>query len=68
MLQRVYYFAKKIAKEIIREVEASIVDPVMQEELIAAGTHRADPQEADPQEHGQGRPDRAVRSQEGGAG
>jgi len=44
MLQRIYYFAKKIAKEIIREVEASIVDPVMQEELTIAGTHRADPQ------------------------
>jgi len=34
MLQRVYYFAKKIAKETIREAEASIVDPVLQEELI----------------------------------
>lgn len=62
MLQRVYYFAKKIAKDIIREVEASIVDPVMQEELVAAGTHRAAPQEIQ-----QGHPGPAGGSPEGGA-
>ncbi|MCO6456457.1 MAG: Na/Pi cotransporter family protein [Pirellulaceae bacterium] len=44
MLQRLYYFAKKIAKEVIREVEASIADPVLAEELSAGGAHRVNPQ------------------------
>jgi hypothetical protein len=28
--QRQYYFAKKIAKEVVREVEASVEDPVLE--------------------------------------
>ena len=33
IIQRDYYFAKKIAKEIIREVKASIEDPILSDEL-----------------------------------
>lgn len=32
-MQREYYFAKKVAKEVVREIEASIEDPVMEDEL-----------------------------------
>jgi hypothetical protein len=39
IIQRHCYFVQKIAKEIIQEAEASIEDPVMQEELAAAATH-----------------------------
>lgn len=39
MMQRVYYFAKKIAKETVREVEATIEDPVTEEELASAQGH-----------------------------
>ena len=35
LIQREYYFAKKIAKEVLREVEASIEDPVLEGELGA---------------------------------
>ncbi len=35
MMQRGYYFAKRIAKEIIREVQASIQDPVLHDEMAA---------------------------------
>lgn len=38
IIQRDYYFAKKIAKEIVRELEASIEDPVLKAELTAAAT------------------------------
>ena len=37
IIQRDYYFARKIAKEIVREVNASIEDPVLSDELAAAG-------------------------------
>lgn len=33
LIQREYYFAKKIAKEVVRETEASIEDPVLEKEL-----------------------------------
>jgi hypothetical protein len=36
IIHRNYYFAKKIAKEIVREVEASIEDPILTDELAAA--------------------------------
>jgi phosphate:Na+ symporter len=36
IIQREYYFAKKIAKEIIRLDEDSIEDPVIKEELVVA--------------------------------
>ncbi|MDH3583596.1 MAG: Na/Pi cotransporter family protein [Phycisphaerae bacterium] len=36
IIQREYYFAKKIAKEVIRGVEASIEDPVLGEDMAAA--------------------------------
>ncbi len=38
IIQRDYYFAKKFAKEIVRELEASIEDPVLKAELTAAAT------------------------------
>ncbi|UCC99717.1 MAG: Na/Pi cotransporter family protein, partial [Phycisphaerales bacterium] len=38
IIQRDYYFAKKIAKEIVREIEASVEDPVTTDELAAAAT------------------------------
>ena len=38
IIQRDYYFAKKIVKEIVREVEALIEDSVMKDELAAAAT------------------------------
>ena len=34
--QRQYYFAKKIAKEVVREVQRSIEDPVTEDDLAAA--------------------------------
>lgn len=37
VLRREYFFAKKIAKAVIQESEASIEDPVLQDELAAAG-------------------------------
>ena len=36
LIQREYYFAKKIAKQVVREVEASIEDPILEGELAAA--------------------------------
>ena len=36
LVQREYYFAKKIAKEVVREAESSIEDPVMEADLAAA--------------------------------
>jgi hypothetical protein len=33
LIQRGYYFAKKIAKEVVREAEASVADPVLEDEL-----------------------------------
>lgn len=35
LIQREYYFAKKIAKEVVREEGASAEDPVLEEELAA---------------------------------
>lgn len=35
IIQRDYYFAQKIAQEIVCEVEASIENPVLLEELAA---------------------------------
>ena len=39
LIQRQYYFAKKIAKEIVREAEAAIEDPILEDELAAAARH-----------------------------
>ncbi len=36
LIQREYYFAKKIAKEVVRELERSIEDPVIEADLAAA--------------------------------
>ena len=36
LIQREYYFAKKIAKEVVREAESSIEDPVMEADLAVA--------------------------------
>lgn len=36
LIQRQYYFAKKIAKDVVREFEASIEDSVLEEELASA--------------------------------
>ena len=38
IIQRDYYFTRKIAKEIVREVEASIEDKVLKAELTSAAT------------------------------
>ena len=35
-MQREYYFAKKIAKEVVREVQRSIEDPVTEDDLASA--------------------------------
>ena len=39
LIQREYYFAKKIAKEIVREAGASVEDPILEGELAASVNH-----------------------------
>ena len=38
LIQREYYFAKKIAKEVVREAEASIADSVLTDEMTVGST------------------------------